>query len=591
MLIRPTEAVVSFAYNDSTTYGTVIPYNKSDNPAYELVWRAVQQLQFGTDESPLADFINESDIVLIKPNIVDNASGSYTNPAVVRPLIDMAIKAGAKTIWVGDSTKGYVITETVLEKTKYNGMIATLQTYYPNVTLKVVNLNNHDHWHWVYLGENSSFAGSGYTDANLDNSVEGSPDYYNKTDPQGINPDGHVMGWHAINDWTLNATVIINVPKLKTHNFINTASIKNHVGTSMAHPTNYNYTRYVRVVHSIVGEKDINYTFLNDGFWRDILDVNKIVLYTDKDGRMHSSQQRKYLNVVDAIQGKRGWGSVNPSWKMCHLEGPMVNTSSIIVSVDPVAADAVASRVMGYDFNAIRQINRTDREQIHPIGTHNQSAIRIIGDDIDNRQSYIYDHCYNWYMDAAQQKLNISDFTPPTINSINVKNNETHATINATVSDALTAYLYYGDNVVRMENDGDYFYAVAPKQDLDFYIIAQDFWFNTEHSGEYPLLVQEICSDEVDNDFDGYIDKEDQDCPFSYTMNEGWNLVGYTFPTQNITTALSSINGCYQTVFSWYDFWTSFNPLMLFSQNTLKNMTFGRGYWVKVNCTEANWTR
>ena len=36
------------------------------------------------------------------------------------------------------------------------------------------------------------------------------------------------------------------------------------------------------------------------------------------------------------------------------------------------------------------------------------------------------------------------------------------------------------------------------------------------------------------------------------------------------------------------DFWTGFNPL--FSQNTLKNMTFGRGYWIKANCTEINWT-
>ncbi len=73
-------------------------------------------------------------------------------------------------------------------------------------------------------------------------------------------------------------------------------------------------------------------------------------------------------------------------------------------------------------------------------------------------------------------------------------------------------------------------------------------------------------------------------------MQEGWNLIDYIFPTDNITTALSSINGCYQYVFSWYDLWTSFNPLRLFSQNSLKNMTFSRGYWIKVNCTYVNWT-
>ncbi|MBI2107590.1 DUF362 domain-containing protein, partial [Candidatus Woesearchaeota archaeon] len=114
MLIKPNDAVVSFAYNETVRYGEEVPFDRENNPAYDLVWRAVAQLEFGPYDNPLGNFINESDIVLIKPNIGEPPRASYSHPASVRPLIDMAVKAGAKTIRVGDASIGYPFTEKTL---------------------------------------------------------------------------------------------------------------------------------------------------------------------------------------------------------------------------------------------------------------------------------------------------------------------------------------------------------------------------------------------------------------------------------------------------------------------------------------------
>jgi len=75
----------------------------------------------------------------------------------------------------------------------------------------------------------------------------------------------------------------------------------------------------------------------------------------------------------------------------------------------------------------------------------------------------------------------------------------------------------------------------------------------------------------------------------SITLNEGWNLIGYPYEDKNVTTALSSIESCYKNIFSYSQGnWFGFNPLS--PTNSLKNMLFGKGYWINVNCTQVDWT-
>ena len=475
--VNPEDAVVSFAYDDSVVYGETPPYDKEDNPAYELVWRAVEQLDYGNHENPLRDFIGPSDKVLIKPNLVSDFSQlADTHPAVVRPLIDMAIAAGAQTIWVGDASGSKSKTDYILDFMNYTAMIDILQARHPSIEIRTVNLNDlANGWHWVNIGSYSSFAGSPYNDSHLDNS---GTSYHRTTDPQGVNPQDEVMGWHAINDYTMDATVIINVPKLKVHTFINTISIKNHVGTSIVLP---GASAGARIVHGI---RSGDYYFGNDGFWRDIHDVHKIILYTDAEGNMYPSQQRRHLNVVDAIVGMRGSTSGS-----CHQNGPPADTHAIIASADSIATDAVASRVMGYNFSAIPPIQHAHEELLHPIGTNGPETIRVIGDDINEEHSFIYDYCYEWAPQAAQYDLGITDFQPPVITAVGIADYTDEVRVAARISDALTAYIYYNGAYVKMAEAGgpDDFDAVLPKDDMIFYIITQDEWFNTQHSMTYRL--------------------------------------------------------------------------------------------------------
>lgn len=475
--VNPEDAVVSFAYDDSVVYGETPPYDKENNPAYELVWRAVEQLAYGNHENPLRDFVGPSDKVLIKPNLVsDFAQLADTHPAVVRPLIDMAIAAGAQTIWVGDASTNKSKTDYILDFMKYTAMIDILQARHPSIEIRTVNLNDLDNgWRWVDIGSYSSFAGSPYNDSHLDNS---GTSYHRTTDPQGVNPQDEVMGWHAINDYTMDATVIINTPKLKCHSFINTISIKNHVGTSIVLPgASYG----ARIVHGIRGG---DYYFGNDGFWRDIHDVHKIILYTDAEGEMYPSQQRRHLNVVDAIVGMRGSTSGS-----CHQNGPPADTHAIIASADSIATDAVASRVMGYNFSAIPPIQHAHEELLHPIGTNDPERIRVIGDDINETHNLVYDYCYEWAPQAAEHDLGITDFQPPAITAVDIAYYADEVHVAATISDGLTAYIYCNDAYLKMGDAGgpDDFDVVLPKDDMIFYIITQDEWFNTQHSMTYRL--------------------------------------------------------------------------------------------------------
>src|SRR5439155_21270083 len=50
----------------------------------------------------------------------------------------------------------------------------------------------------------------------------------------------------------------------------------------------------------------------NDTIWRSVLDLNKILLYADRDGIMRSQPQRKFVSVVDGIIGGEGDGPVLP---------------------------------------------------------------------------------------------------------------------------------------------------------------------------------------------------------------------------------------------------------------------------------------
>lgn len=79
----------------------------------------------------------------------------------------------------------------------------------------------------------------------------------------------------------------------------------------------------------------------NDTIWRCIKDLNKIIFYADKKGKMHSSKQRKYLCITDALLAGEG-------------EGPMEQTTKkfgvLFGSTNPVYNDFTASILAKYNY-------------------------------------------------------------------------------------------------------------------------------------------------------------------------------------------------------------------------------------------------
>jgi len=175
----------------------------------------------------------------------------------------------------------------------------------------------------------------------------GTPDFsaicfFNVADASGYNPGKYRTGLYAVSKSFLDADVFINVPKLKTHGWSGiTAALKNVMGTTIRTTSHYLpekvMTEYMKrsdyalyresplrdVPHykveywngtGFVDRKLIGYD--NDVLWRSLADLNRVVRYVDKDGKLQGASQRKYVAIVDAILGTdRGVPSAPAPWK------------------------------------------------------------------------------------------------------------------------------------------------------------------------------------------------------------------------------------------------------------------------------------
>lgn len=88
----------------------------------------------------------------------------------------------------------------------------------------------------------------------------------------------------------------------------------------------------------------------NDTISRTILDVNRAVLYANKDGIICDTPQRKIIILADMIISGEGEGPLMPSPKPVGM---------ILAGTNPVCFDEVVSTIMGFDFKKIPAITRT----------------------------------------------------------------------------------------------------------------------------------------------------------------------------------------------------------------------------------------
>lgn len=217
---------------------------------------------------------------------------------------------------------------------------------------------------------------------------------YNIEEAQGFH--NNYNNTYVISNSVLNCDVFINMPKIKTHKIGGmTCCLKNAIGiigikNCIPHHTigtpnndgdtvpfenskakaensvknvarsllnkNIPFVGYFLAISKAIIQPFIgkNFTVIrnghwygNDTLWRAILDLNKIIIYCDTNGKICNSPQRKYISIVDGIIAGEKNGPMMPEKKECGI---------IVVSYNGLICDTVVSRLMGFDYNKIPQI-------------------------------------------------------------------------------------------------------------------------------------------------------------------------------------------------------------------------------------------
>jgi uncharacterized protein (DUF362 family) len=213
----------------------------------------------------------------------------------------------------------------------------------------------------------------------------------------------------------LEADVFINLPKLKTHRKVGiTAALKNVVGIN-GHKDWLPHHRYgalseggdeyrepsflkrfvTHFVESIdenprgilnscrrlairVADRLIYHTsadpfsegswYGNDTIWRTVLDLNRLLVYADKEGMMQETPQRRCFTIVDAVVAGDGEGPLEPNARPLGLLAGATNS---------VALDTILSALIGFDYRKIPLIANAYRVEDWPLIDFSSDAIEV----------------------------------------------------------------------------------------------------------------------------------------------------------------------------------------------------------------------
>lgn len=114
--------------------------------------------------------------------------------------------------------------------------------------------------------------------------------------------------------------------------------------------------------------------FGNDTVWRTVLDLNRILLYSGKEGGFERSKQREVLHLADGIVVGEGEGPLAPAPKAAGI---------LVAGRDPVATDAVIAKLLGFDYEAIPLLARAWRIEDRPLTDLTPGDVAMSSNDED----------------------------------------------------------------------------------------------------------------------------------------------------------------------------------------------------------------
>lgn len=98
----------------------------------------------------------------------------------------------------------------------------------------------------------------------------------------------------------------------------------------------------------------------NDTIWRTCLDLNRVLLYGDTEGRLHDTPQRATLHILDGIIGGEHDGPLRPD---------PVESGAILASLNPAALDYCAAKFMRLNTAFLSIVNHASDQGPHPLLT------------------------------------------------------------------------------------------------------------------------------------------------------------------------------------------------------------------------------
>lgn len=388
--------------------------NSKPNSIYRVMRMALFQMGYDREHydtsswNPLGEVISPGDTVLIKPNWVSHVNNNktageeclVTHTSIIRFVIDycyIALKGKGRII-IGDAPIQGADFGQILEKYHISALIDFYHKQGVEIELK--DLRNREEAIYINLGERSKFYEL------KDNQKYHVMDYLEEKTQSFHNGDKQI---YAVNRTSLEANVILNIPKPKCHKLAGmTGALKNmvgivadkstlpheRIGTSSNNGDSMNkesilgsivhYLRHqaeisyeeghnkkgkiyrrldslIRKAHSIIDKELFLFGgwYGNDTIWRTIHDLNFLLKHYDNRGDYHEATQRKVFTIADMIIAGENEGPLAPS---------PIKTGLILFADDPEVMDVAISRLMGFDaekipmtakINALNQVYKT----------------------------------------------------------------------------------------------------------------------------------------------------------------------------------------------------------------------------------------
>lgn len=360
------------------------------------------------------DFVRPGDRVVLKPNWVkehderrpgpDQWEHVVTHPIVIEAVCRWVARKlkGSGSITICDAPQTDSSFKKLRDYCRLDAMVERCAREFPSIRISLLDLRPEE-WHaidGVVVSKHQQEGDPlGSTKVSLNDASEfvkfhGQGKLYGASFDMAETNAKHTGNLHEymLCRTPMDADVLINLPKLKTHKKVGiTCALKNLVGINanknwLPHHTEGTpddggdqfprATTKARLEHAWMGRAKrwlknspaLSTLFVplkkagrlyfgdtqkvvrsgnwhgNDTCWRMVLDLNKCLFFFSGAGQARK-QPMRYLAVVDGIIGGEGNGPMAPDAKPAGV---------ILAGTNPAAVDMVAATVMGFDWTKIR---------------------------------------------------------------------------------------------------------------------------------------------------------------------------------------------------------------------------------------------